>query len=609
MKRLALVVFVAGCTGTVDPKPGPTTGNTENIAACFDGTTRTPAAGEPRIRRLSRYELEHTVESLAPGFGKRVRSLLPADVVRDGFDSDAELLRASELYVDSLRRLADEISVQIPAAQLLPCGGAACADDFIADFGAKAFRRALRPIELQRYRAVFDVVAADDGPDGAARAVVEALLQSPSFLYRTELGDEAGALTRDELASALSYALWAAPPDAELHAAELERPEVRQSQLKRLLADARSREALDHFVEQWLELERLTTAVRDPVLFPIDSPALRAALRAETLDSFATAVNSGAGFPTLLTAVPAAVSNALTPIYGASWGNDRIGVLGQGAILMSHSTSDSASPVHRGKLVRSRFFCQSMPPPPPGVIAALPPFVPGQSNRDRFAEHSKSEACSGCHRLMDPIGLGFEGFDAMGRSIDVDSHGEVIAGGKADGAFNGMPELARRLATDDAVQACFLSMWSRHVLGVTGVEASCGEQGVLPTLSATPGSLEALMEVPLTSTYFAQRGSGSPAYVDPPVPDAGVAMPPSGIDVRVRVDSSWGTGSCRTVFVVNHTLTTQTWSVEQPKMGMLTNHWSSEVDETGATWKFSGASYNATLAPGAETSFGYCVQS
>ncbi|MFT3711136.1 MAG: DUF1588 domain-containing protein [Archangium sp.] len=601
-ESLVLLAFTAACPGSLtptDPKP-----NAPQLAACFDGTQRTPVTPAPRIRRLSRYELVNTFESLKSGSGARVTALLPADAVRDGYDSDADLLRASELYVDAVRRLSEEVSAQLDAAVLLPCGGAACADAFVRDFGARIFRRPLRPAELPRFRAVFDTVAADDGAVAGARATIEAFLQSPSFLYRTELGDTSSTLTNDELANALSYGLWAGPPDQTLLSASLRDDAVRAEQVRRLLADTRARQALDHFAEQWLELERLDSAVRSPALFPIDSPALRAALRREALDSFA---NAGT-LSDFLTARPASVSAELTPIYGSSWGAERAGVFGLGALLMAHSTSETSSPVHRGKLVRARFFCQSLPPPPPGINAALPDFVPGQSNRERFAAHSTNAACSGCHHLMDPIGLGFERFDAMGRTIDADARGEVLdSTTSVDGPFDGVPELAGKMAADQAVAACVLSQWSRHALGVSASAASCGENGLLPSSAAPPATMRALLEVPFTAPNFARRSMPSPDADEPPVPDAGMPMMSTGVTTSVRVDSDWGAGSCRTVFVDNHTAAAQTWNIELAKVGTITSLWNAMVDESGAQWRFSGAAHNATVQPMEGTSFGFCV--
>lgn len=597
------LALLSACTGTLTPEQPPAP-NAPQLSACFDGTARTPVTPAPRIRRLSRYELQNTFDALLAGSGNRVQALLPADAVRDGYDSDAELLRASELYVDAVRRLSEEVAAQLDANVLLPCGGAACAEAFIRDFGSRVFRRPLRPAEVPRFRAVFDTVAADEGAVAGARATIEALLQSPSFLYRTELGDASSTLTNDELASALSYGLWAAPPDDALRSARLSDDAVRAEQVRRLLADVRARRALDHFAEQWLELERLESAVRSPALFPDDSPALREALRHEALDAFANATTLSA----FLTDRPPSVSPALTPVYGASWGPERAGVFGLGAILMAHSTSETSSPVHRGKLVRSRFFCQALPPPPPGINAALPDFVPGQTNRERFSAHSTNAACSGCHRLMDPIGLGFERFDALGRTIDADARGEVLDTlTSVDGPFDGLPELAGKMAADDAVAACVLSQWSRHVLGVSAAAASCGEQGLLPSSAGPPATLRALLEVPFLAPNFARRSTPSPDADEPPVPDAGVSMPPTGVTTRVRVDSDWGAGSCRTVFVDNGTSMAQTWNVELMKVGTITSLWNAVVDDSGATWRFSGAMHNGTVQSMEGTSFGFCV--
>ena len=600
-----MVLVAAGCTATFDAPPTPETKSSAPIASCFDGSRRQAALGAPRIRRLSRFELINTFESVAAGSGRQLAAMVPADAVIDGYDTHANALLASELYVDAVRRGAEVVAATWNLSDDWACQGVGCVDDFIRRVGPRLFRRALRATEHARYKAVFTAVANDETPEAGVRAVLEALLQSPSFLYRTELGDTHGVLTNDELASALSYALWAAPPDEALRTSTLTDPQVLRAQRSRLMKAPQARVALDHFTRHWLELDRLSTAVRDASEFPDDSPALRSALEDETLSTFAEFVASGASFDTLLTHTKDVVPAALRPVYGETWGPHRRGILGHGSVLLAHSNSDSPSPVHRGKLVRGRLLCQSLPPPPPGIDAALPDFQPGQTNRERFAEHSKSSACSGCHRLMDPIGLGFERFDALGRVIEADSSGEVLATGSLDGAFDGVPALAERLAASDVVASCFTSQWSRQVLGLDGDQASCDEGGVLVTQSARPASLSALLELPFEAPFFSRRSEGSPEVVEPAIPDAGVLTPM--VRVTVRVDSMWATGSCKTVLVDNGTMAPVVWSVEQPKEGRVTNHWNSQLDASGSAWRFTGASYNATVAAGQGTSFGYCV--
>ncbi|MGV3622213.1 MAG: TonB-dependent receptor domain-containing protein, partial [Archangium sp.] len=201
--------------------------------------------------------------------------------------------------------------------------------------------------------------------------------------------------------------------------------------------------------------------------------------------------------------------------------------------------------------------------------------------------------------------LQFVNQDAEFYGIDVS--GELIAAGASDGPFNGLPELATRLAADQNVTACVLSQWSRHVLGVNGAAASCGAEGLLPTRSGAPETMQALLEIPFTAPSFVRRSAGSPDPDEPPIPDAGTPVTPTGTTHRVRVDSDWGAGSCRTVFIDNGTATPQTWNVEFAKLGTINSLWNAVVDDSGALWKFTGAPHNATVGAMETTSFGFCV--
>jgi hypothetical protein len=181
------------------------------------------APGHRLLRRLTHAEYQNSVRDLT-GVWLDVSSSLAADTVVHGFDNNAGALLVSPLLADQYRTLAEAVGERLQVAQVAPCGREDrpedCAAAFIARFGQRAFRRPLTDDEQARYRALFDQVAVDDGYDEAARWTVTALLQSPHFLYRAELGVRAGgdrfALTSWELASALSYLFWQTTPDDEL---------------------------------------------------------------------------------------------------------------------------------------------------------------------------------------------------------------------------------------------------------------------------------------------------------------------------------------------------------------------------------------------------------
>src|SRR5262249_7952305 len=158
--------------------------------------------------------------------------------------------------------------------------------------------------------------------------------------------------------------------------------------------------------------------------FPAYTPALRDAMYAETVAVFTQAMRDGAAtFPQLVTSTTTWASPMLASFYGLGAPTGpadatglapyalppgRVGLRTQGAPLAGMAKPDRSSPVLRGKLVRERFLCQALPPPPPGVNTQLPPPAPGASNREVFAAHDSNAACAGCHKLMDPIGFGFE---------------------------------------------------------------------------------------------------------------------------------------------------------------------------------------------------------
>ena len=167
--------------------------------------------------------------------------------------------------------------------------------------------------------------------------------------------------------------------------------------------------------------------------------------------------------------VPAPAGDGLRPVDLPA--GERAGLLTQAGLLSVHALPDQSSPVHRGKMVREQILCDQMPPQPPNLMVTPPEVDPRRPTRERFAQHAEDPACSGCHRLMDPIGFGFEAYDGIGRfrasdgGRPVDASGEIVDTRDADGPFRGARELAERLAGSRDVRDCAATQWYRFAFG------------------------------------------------------------------------------------------------------------------------------------------------
>jgi hypothetical protein len=196
---------------------------------------------------------------------------------------------------------------------------------------------------------------------------------------------------------------------------------------------------------------------------------------------------------------------------------NRRGLLGQPGLLARLGKPDQSDPIHRGLFVRERLLCQTLPMPPNDVDLTIRPPEPGASTRDRFAEHTASEACAVCHRLIDPIGFGFESFDGIGRfrttdeGVAVDTTGEVLGAEDASGTFDGQPELAEQLARSETVRRCVATQWMRFALGREESAAdACSIDDVDARFAAAGGDLRELVIAIATSDAFRHRRVPTP---------------------------------------------------------------------------------------------------
>src|SRR5262249_21187239 len=272
-----------------------------------------------------------------------------------------------------------------------------------------------------------------------AQVAVEAMLQSPHFLFRLEETSDP-KLKPYVTASRLSYALWDSMPDTTLFESAargaLSTPQGVGTTARRgggppprgCRAVRRPRRSLDEFVSQWMRFDRLLTAGKDRRRYPNFNREVATAMAEETRSFISDLVWNDRDFMDVFTADYSFINADLAEIYGVpaparEFGrvkfpaeSERAGLLGQSLFLALTAKPDDTSPPARGLFIREQFLCQHVSEPPPGVNTNLPEITEAkpQTNRERMREHVTNPSCSTCHNLIDPIGFGFEKFDAIG---------------------------------------------------------------------------------------------------------------------------------------------------------------------------------------------------
>jgi hypothetical protein len=461
------------------------------------------------LRRLTAEQYRHSVRDLLGVSAEGIQ--LPLDEGTAGFFANT-LAPVSELQLDQYSRAAEAIA-KTAAPQLLALAGrvgdcrdpvdATCADRFIDRFGRRVYRRPLAAAEKQQLHDLHAKGRALDGPGGGYRLVVQALLSSPHFLYLLETpappspalaGKPGETAVRPvapfALATRLAYFLWDSTPDAGLlqaaesgrlaHAAGL------RTETERLMKDPRFADTLASFHLQWLDLTELPAVEKRNKLYPLFTPAMRSAMQEETIRFADQVIRRDDGdLATLLAARFSILGGGLHELYGlpapadkgATWqrvdlsGAHRAGLLTQASFLSMHAHWDKPSLVLRGKTIRERLLCTDLPPPPPDVNNTPPPLDPKVSMREQFEDHRSEVSCARCHRLIDPLGIPFESFDAIGalRTMDgpapVDPSSELSGTAHSDGPVKNAEELVQRLAGSDEVRDCLVQQWFRFALG------------------------------------------------------------------------------------------------------------------------------------------------
>jgi hypothetical protein len=454
------------------------------------------------LRRLTQTQFRNSIRDL---LGVQVDTAdLQADDWTGGFAViGASILSTSEDGVVAFQKQIESavntvMSDSAKRQALLGCtptgtANDACIKGFAQSFGLRAWRRPLATAEVDRIAAVATKAATDLGsPVEGARWATVAILNSPNFLYRSELGaaDPKGGLrfTGHEMASRLSFLIWNSSPDKALldqaASGALATAEGVRAAATTLLNAPSGREAVGSFAEEYMQLYKVLRQAKDPELYPEYSPTLQAALVRDIRETWASvAFDDGANALSVYTTTKAVVNSELAKLYGLDTAGltpttfvartlpadgTRIGVMSKAGFLSQWANQQEGSPTLRGKFMREALLCLTVPPPPPGIPTTFPepPAGQHQTKRQKLEIHREDPTCAGCHAMMDPLGLPFENFDAIGRYRTTDDTLPVDASGALNGrAVANARELGQALAADPLIAQCFVRKYYTYALG------------------------------------------------------------------------------------------------------------------------------------------------
>jgi mono/diheme cytochrome c family protein len=492
-------------------KPRPSPEELERINAWLDAVVFQMDCNGPRdpgrvtIRRLNRAEYNNTIRDLL-GVSFKPADDFPQDDVGYGFDNIGDVLSLPPLLMEKYVAAAEKIvekALASPEARkrvlFVTTQNEESARQILERFAGRAYRRPVRREELQRLIRFVEMAEKNrDGFETGIGLAMQAVLVSPHFLFRVEIDSRPNdakavhAISDYELASRLSYFLWSSMPDDELsqlaRKKTLREPEVLEKQVRRMLKDPRSRALVENFAGQWLQLRTLKDFKPDPDLFPGFDDKLRSAMLQETELFFENIVREDRGILDFIDADYTFVNERLAKHYGlpgvkgeqfrrvSLTGTPRGGILTQAAVLSVTSNPTRTSPVKRGKWILENILGTPPPPPPPGVeeLKDDKQAVLSGSLRQRMEQHRANPMCASCHQRMDPLGFGFENFDAVGAWRTKEGKHAIDPSGTLPGgqSFKGPAELRTILkARQDAFARCLTEKLLTYALG-RGVERS-----------------------------------------------------------------------------------------------------------------------------------------
>lgn len=539
---LALTLLLAaGCYTGID---GRASGNAEGGEAGGDGSVEAscdpdePDAAFRVGRRLSRAEYAHVIVDLfdvAPS----AKFPGPFGASQTGYSTEPAVNVVGEVGVEDLMIAAEDIALALPDRldALLPCtsdGDTACAQEYLATFGRRAFRRTLRDSEREMLLATYEAERADEATFPEAIAVMTAqMLQMPAFLYVMEEPADDGEirqLSGLEVASRLSFYLWNSIPDDELldlaENGDLEDADAIYEEAERMFDDPKARRGFSRFFREWTQSGELEVASKDTTLFPFLDETLANAIN-DSFERYVTdAVRSGTTLADLLTEPKTIINAPLAEFYGVDAVDDwttldldpdrYAGLVTQPAVMAGLAHATETSYVFRGRFIRQRLLCEPALPPPGNAMTAFNELdKPEDPTARELSDLVLARGdCFGCHQLLDPAGLALEHFDAIGRyrgeyesgkSIETS---DVMSVDDDELEFDGPIDLMQQIAVLPQVQDCFARQVFRYEAArMETDDDACAIAQLSETFTESEGRLdEAFLAVVRTEGFMYRRG-------------------------------------------------------------------------------------------------------
>lgn len=533
----------AGCSAQVSPGDAPAAGGAPAggspgaVGGSAGQPEASPSTSGSSLRRLTVQQIHNSVRDLLGAEVVPRVALEPDSVVNGSTALAAASLSLSDGALAAFDKFARDVAQQVfanPAARerllgCAPANNARCLESFVKAFGRKAFRRPLADAEVVAYGGLATKVVGETQDAWlAAEIVTAALLESPHFLYRVELGTPAaqGKRTLDayELASRLSFWLWDTTPDDELldAAAAGQLPKTLEAQVERMLRDSRARRTASATFLESMRLDGLERLDKNATVFPRMSSTLGRAMKDEVERLFeAAAFDDGGNVLDLFDAPQGFVNQELAGLYGLSAPpagsfkrvayptGTRAGLIGTAGFLAQFAFVNRTSATSRGKAIREHILCTKVPQPPGDVDTTFPepPSDKPRTMRERLKAHATNASCAGCHSSMDPIGLGLEAFDGIGvlrqndRGLPLDTTGEL------DGVpFQDAVTLAKAIRKHPELSRCFVRRLARHVAG-RELSDDADLQTLVTSFDRAGGSYVGLVKAIVASPVFLTRAS------------------------------------------------------------------------------------------------------
>ncbi len=552
---LCTLLACGGCDGLIghsadDPRsgspgdPGSGVPTASAVGSLFECDSPAPAPAKARLVRLSGEQYARAVDVLRRGRSSNsnrdrsasaVDSPFPDATTADRFTTISNSHFIGEAEATTVLQSASTVAADI-ADDLTSAGASCAANDFDEScarsiINEKAEDMLGRPLDADELQMYVDL-ATDSrvtalGDEAALETVLEALLSSPSFLFRTELGAPLGdgtfKLTPHEVAAALAYTLTDGPPDQQLWEAandgSLADPAEIKAQVRRVLGSLDQNDAMARFIREYFHYDEASSVGKELAEFPFhDAEALEddtrlfveeVLARSDAESVLQTLLTANWGFARAGTAESYNLASESLPSDGSPElvtfeSGERVGILSQPSWIVAYSKMDHNDAIRRGKFVREALLCGSIPPINIGMVEPLD-LSPDKTMRESLEQHVSDPSCQGCHSLMDPLGLPFSGFDHLGRERDmeagrpVDASGSLTGSGSQDGDFDGVPEMMDKLAASEIVRQCFVVHAYEYFRGAPRTESDgCALQDADAALLAAGGDV-----VEMIAEFFA----------------------------------------------------------------------------------------------------------